>query len=331
MTGKSTLFTSDQDFESEKDDAPPDKLIEWLSDRFGGTPQQIQGRWLFDSAVSIVEGISVHWGHDAGVTAVEFTGTALSQMTMPERVAVIRELQEWGAHATRLDVCADFFNQSFRLVHRVLRAEKRGELCRTRTIDPRMPRSLGVFTGKTVYLGKRGKEGSGRFGRFYDKGLQTGTMPVGTWERFEVEFNKATAAYVAAQIAQAVDPIEACRSVLFGAFDFRKNTGRAHLKDRPRCVWWERVIASTGTIHFTPKRPAANVTRYAKHFARCYTRTLRAISHKTGLSLASIVDALSGETHPKKIKHGSVEEQFIRWHKSGGACVLAGDTEDIPI
>jgi hypothetical protein len=334
MVGKASLFVSDDDFEAERENAPPEKLIRWLADRFGDKVETIEGRWFFSSAVAIGEGCSVHWGHDSGSVAIEFTGSRLSTMTMPERVSLMRDLSEWGAVATRVDVCADFRLCSFRLFHRAMRSHRRGEVCRTRTVSPWVEYRGGKYVGKTVYLGKRGKNGSGRYGRIYDKGLESKTAPEGQWERYEVEFTKATAAAVCAAIAYSDNAVETCRGYLFGAFDFRLDTGAPHLDDRPRCAWWQRVIDATQTTRFSEKRPAANVMRYARHFGRCYARTLRAMAAHTGMTVADVVEALSDNSPPPEMKAGSVLDQFVKWHKDPArseAVLSPTESEALPI
>ena len=172
-------------------------------------------------------------------------------------MAFLEALSALGvAHVTRFDVAVDFFGRDLGIVDSVVASCGRGELCGARLCDPRRPiRCNGDPVGNGVYLGKRGSDGSGRFIRVYDKGLESKTKPLGQWERWELECSGEVARSIAACMMYAwrmdgsPDVKHASLEFLTGwrrfgaevalnAVDFRESNGRSELDRRPRCSWW---------------------------------------------------------------------------------------------
>lgn len=290
-----------------------ERVRSWLISRTNVAPQPTKGRHCCEHGEVFTQGTSLMWGHNAGICIVEFTGAALAGMTEKQRHRAIRWLVDAGFRATRIDIAADFVWQALSLVDQAIASCKRDELCRARRFRPIEDRTATETHGKTVYLGLRGKEGSGRLGRVYDKGLETRTAPEGQWERYEVEFTKDTAERVAEMIAKASEWADVARSLLLGAFDFRRATGRRHLDDRPRVEWWAKVIGLLETIRITLPRPPAELHRFAKWAERCVFPTLLAMAQEARGDLDQLKSLLCANAEAKPVEFGGVIEQFRDW------------------
>lgn len=280
------------------------------------------GRHFYDSGICFPGGAQV-WFNERGTGerdqfTVELPGSVVSAWAASERVAKLRALHGAGVWwCTRIDLAVDFRGVGLELVQAVEEACSRGELCGARTWRPVREFSRGRVTGETFYIGKRGKLGSGRLVRVYDKGLETGTAPRGEWVRLEVEFTGDCAKQVFAIVAAAGDqravfgeylgdlwgsgvPVEGWRGaalrLVFGALDFREVTGSRLLVRRPRAAWWSEVL---GLVE--PERVRADrvrrqgLVRTARWLRQQVAPVLAGMVGRSGHSLGQVFENLVGE------------------------------------
>ena len=298
----------------------------WLEQRFNCLPESIPGRHYCAVGEAFTAGVSMMYGHAAEIIIVELTGKALANLTADERIEIVRHFHREGFRASRLDLCADFVEQGVHIVDSVRGSCGAEELCRAHTYDTIDKRTKAESRGKTVYMGQRGKKGSGRLGRVYDKGLETETAPEGVWERYEIEYTKDTAARVAAMLAIGSDWAETARALLLGAFDFRKVTGNAHLESRPRVQWWAEIIGMVETIRITLPRPPAELHKFARWAGRCVFPTFLAMAETMNGTIDALRLKLVGDEVVAKVsKYGSTIEQFSDWLKDQTISI-----EDLP-
>ncbi len=129
------------------------------------------------------------------IIRVELNGNALASITGDESVELLRWLL-MGRKCTRIDVRLDWQcpdGERIGLIDLATASCRGDELCRARRWKPHEDMSGTERVGHGLYIGRRGKDGSGRYLRIYDKGLETGERPTGTWERYEVEHTQEVA------------------------------------------------------------------------------------------------------------------------------------------
>ena len=164
-----------------------------------------------------------------------------------------------------------------------------------------MPRTNdGAFTGYGVTLGMRGKDGSGRYVRVYDKGLESEEAAIGTWERWETEFSKTVAEKVGAELVASDNWRETCLSLALGAVEFREATGARLLKRRPLATWWAELLDNVNPVTIKATRIKTNLTRYGGWIRKAVVPNLATMAHESGQTLAEVVAFFTGGQHLAK-------------------------------
>ena len=92
------------------------------------------------------------------------------------KLQLMHDLEALGVKCTRIDLAADDFTRKRLVMDVIHQAATAGHVVGFRCYDPRRPlknMQTGQLAGDTAYFGKRGNHGSGRYVRFYDKGLES--------------------------------------------------------------------------------------------------------------------------------------------------------------
>ena len=236
-----------------------------------------------------------------GKFSIQVAGSALAAMDADGRMALLRDLLGWKMKATRLDVAIDFvagIEGSIHLVDETLAACERGELVGARRFRPIIEKTAqGRLTGATVYIGKRGSEGSGRMVRCYDKGLEQGTGVPNQWHRWEVEFSGDVAAEVASFLGGSVEWVEPAVSVALGAVDFKTVTGARDSCRRPRAEWWGGVVKfvrdqSLEPVQMMATRKRPTLAGWRRNLVKAVLPTILAMAERADCSVGDVVNAL---------------------------------------
>ncbi len=230
---------------------------------------------------------------------------------------------------TRIDLAIDFIGQGLRIVDHINASFDAGECCGAKRRRKDEDGDREEWFGRTVYLGLRGENGSGKLVRAYDKGLETGTAPAGHWERYEVEFTGDRAPEVARIMATSgPEWLDKLRGIVLGAVEFRVVTGRRDRSRRPLAEWWARLIDNVRAITVSVPRLRSTLQSFAGWARRCVAPTLLAMRRHAGMSLEDTVSLLCGEdVEEKATTPASVLEQWAAWLKdqeSAAAEVVRG-------
>ena len=223
-----------------------------------GRPRPSQNyRRQFRSASGLYLGVS-NWFRDDSDPQQHFMvnipGSVLSRFTPLQQHTLFCVLYSEGMHCSRLDIKVDDYGKEI-TVAKVYEAAKAGNFTGFRKWEPYYgPRQRGdVYEGpSTVYFGSRGKSGSGRFLRIYDKAKQSSGEIDATRVELELSGDKA---------------FEAFENISSLDFDFFKDLAVGYVKssisfiDRvsshiSRCPvlrWWDSLFSDFTAIHFSPK------------------------------------------------------------------------------
>ena len=289
--------------------------------RATGSPdsEPVKAQHFYQSAELYAGGVRFQRGHshESASVYVEWNGRALDSIPEPQRVQIVRDMLALGMHATRIDIAADFIMQNVGLFDNGLKSCEAGQLCGARVFRPVYERTHLRFMGKTLYLGRRGEDGSGKFARGYDKGLETGTMDEGEWERLECEYSSKHAERVARRLADADEPEQSMRELLYGSFEFREVNGRRELERRPMLAWWARIVELIQVARIRIPRTRSTLQRFSRWYERCVAPSMLAMAKAAGMSADQLTAHLAPEAEPKACKPGSVLEEWGAYLRDG--------------
>lgn len=118
----------------------------------------------------------------------------------------------------------------------------------------------GESEGATIYFGKRGKNGSGKFLRFYDKDIESkGEIDAVRWE---VEFTKQKAQKVLFELAMSEDLQEFSIKIgafIGGAIDFVEQSDCGKYNPIDRLAFWEQILHHLGAAVLRCPRPDGSI------------------------------------------------------------------------
>ena len=240
---------------------------------------------------------------NAETCLVSLPGEALKWMSREKTVEVVEELGELGLRPRRVDLAVDSKLagediQRVRLAYleQAVQAVNRGCLVGARRVGVVRSRDGdGAPAGLTLYLGTRGKDGPGRFVRFYDKGLEQESGIPGWWLRWECEFTKSCAekALAAMCVSYRTGDDSAMMGLALGAMDFREVTGRARLAQRPRLAFWSEFIGDNRVVMVrNEERGTGDYDAKVQWYRRCVLPGARALGEAFGMSGAEFLAAI---------------------------------------
>ena len=228
---------------------------------------------------------------------VNMPGSAMGELTMQDAVQLIESLLRIGFKATRLDIAVDLY-ETPDLIEKVTRSCMNDELCRARKFRPMHVQSGRELKGLGCNIGDRGKLGSGRYLRVYDKGLETQERAVGKWIRWEVELSNGPSNDACLALCDA-DCITVCAlAFAFGACDFRVNTGSKHLNRRPRCKWFDDLIKQVEPTRCVQTRTKSTLHSMKRWMQTAVLPKLETLSAATGNRMDVLLSILFDECTP---------------------------------
>ena len=208
------------------------------------------------------------------------------------------------------------------MLQRVREGCEKGELTGARNFEEFKQSRTGSSgsRGLGVAIGSRGKHGSGRYVRVYDKGLESKECPANEWHRYEAEFSKDVADQALRWILQGqvmseqkVEPIFgswvggfdptpgwaiSAAQCAFGAIDFKEKGSfvSRSLRRRPRCQWWSEVIAGVEPLLIKARRVRfAGLEATAAAFRKQWAPSLVAMARLTKQSIEQVCRNLVGD------------------------------------
>ena len=228
---------------------------------------------------------------------VDIPGEGCSEFTFEQIREVMHELLLLGFKITRVDVALDLFTKSD-LIDNVYNSCMSGELCRARRFKPQYEQSGAVVTAHGCNIGRRGKDGSGRYLRVYDKGLETQEEPQGTWVRWEAELSDEPGQEFALQFVQTADYTKVALQHALGVCDFREVTGDHHIDRRPRCAWFQELLEEIRPTRVVKDRPKSTLHSWKRWMQTAVLPRMYTIAEATGNTVETFVAKVFGEQEP---------------------------------
>lgn len=273
----------------------PDRMqgavFDLLCDTFGDEHEAAPGAMWFKHGRLWRPGVVMSTGHRDGLCMVDVRGERLSCMHPDIIVDLLARMLDLGMKPTRIDIAIDWIGQSVRLYEHARASCKHSELCHLRRWA-----SDSEFTANNhptrLHL-KLGKRDSAVCVRIYDKGLEQRIPHVGYWERLEAEFKEDRAITVAQALVDAGGQwLDTAVGFVLGAVDFRECNGRSELKRRPRCAWWEGLIAGHDPQRARPAPPESTFETWLGGFRRGYGARIKQLSERSGIGVGELVETL---------------------------------------
>lgn len=257
-----------------------------------------QGLWGFHQSILWRDHKArITWSEGRDLAILELPGTACGKLGPAELLDLMRFVASLGGYATRLDPAFDDFDRQapLDLVHTAA-TERR--VLGFKRYDPRRPRNCitGDLEGDSAYFGRRGKNGSGKFVRIYDKALESGGQV--DCIRWEVEHTGDCADLLFRDLVACQDVEQFTRvlaAAIGGAIDFVETRAGAHghLDRMVRASWWERIRGELGACRYRALRVKAKLQQVAEWVERGVASSLAklkvGVDHLTGQGRAFIL------------------------------------------
>lgn len=184
-----------------------------------------------------------------GRFAVQFSGGGLQQFTANGLWKLLGHLvNDFWFKGTRIDINYDDFTKRI-LPHQIAEMANEGGYTGYRVHQHLCSRSRsGKVLGDTLYFGKRGKNGSGKFLRIYDKFLESdGEVDC---VRYEVEFSKERARLICLHLGMCSTVEDMAGNIcglVGGSIDFIVRNGK-NLDRSDRVQWWADILSVLGEV-----------------------------------------------------------------------------------
>ena len=204
-----------------------------------------------------------------GRFAVRFSGSGLAMFTANGLYKLFYELiYNYWCTLTRVDLNYDDFSKR-KMPYEIAEVANQGNYSGYKRHEHRCPRKRsGEILGDTLYFGRRGKLGSGRFLRIYDKNLESkGEVDC---VRYEVEFTKEKAQKIGFRLASAksVDEMAGIICALIGgSINFIQRKGK-NLNRATRMEWWQGIVDLLGSIQLRNPVRVQTIEKSKRHYER---------------------------------------------------------------
>ena len=233
----------------------------WL----GPAQARDRGANTYARSVGFESGALLAWSEGRPECWLSVNGDSCDLIPVSAKRALFRELRSLGCKCTRLDLALDCTRDllSMDLVHQAAMA---GQVVGFKRYDPHRP--IDMSTGKLdrdqANFGRRGRDGSGRYTRIYDKGIESnGSLDC---IRVETEFSGDMAATIFDLLCMCQEhefEREAGRFAA-GAIDFAdKSAAHGHRDRFERLPWWDRICSLVSSARVRVERVKPSLERAA--------------------------------------------------------------------
>lgn len=297
----------------------------WRS--YFGTGEPARGRYNLSQGERYGSSGGVYWDENEFYCILEASGELLRTIGHCQVFGLLQRLVECGCSVKRLDLAVDVFSDRVFLLDCVERSCASGELCGARRWRLTEERTGAVVSGRMVCLGRRGSDGSGRYVRVYDKGLEQGELRANTWVRWEAELSDDVATQAAIRICKADNAFAELRAIAVGSVEFRTVTGRQHLAERPLVPWYEE-LAKGDTRMLRAQRVKTSFDRWAGWVREAVVPTVSTFSKMLGMEIPEFLRWLGASFEAReRCQKSDVGRHVLRIVNGGD--VAEGDVEVI--
>jgi hypothetical protein len=259
-------------------------------------------------------GAVVGWNGHGGTCKVSLPGGALSFVSVQAKFDLVKAFGLLEGVGRRVDPNVDVSRDRLS-VQQVEDAARAGNFRGFRTYDVRRPVFNGRDKGHTVYFGRRGGDGSGRYFRGYDKYLESGGVVDVVRLEVELTGDVAELAFGRLVACATVEEFSICLGeLLCGSIDFvDKAHAHRHADRMPRLTWWAWIVEQVGSAPLRVDRAKPALQRTMEYHSWAFCRSLALfyeVAEEQGADGDSAITAYARRLVQRgrgKIKPGEVE------------------------
>ena len=188
--------------------------------------------------------------------ALQLSGKVLAKIEPVNQLFLMKELASLGFNCTRIDICIDDYTKTISpdCVKEAVDSGNQTGFCLAPYAEWRSSGCVGEEQSKTYCLGRRGRYGSGKYIRCYNKYLESkGEIDS---NRFEVEFTDAYSKNAFATLTGF--PTSSWAGVMIGlitgAIDFIDRSSSKVVGECVRLDWWSAIVDDSGRIRVSKPR-----------------------------------------------------------------------------
>ena len=245
---------------------------------FGESVENDRNYNSFDARYSWPNGVTLSYDSSVersdlkhhGYVSLDVPGLVLDGMELESLRMFFFGLRKYAPRASRIDFYFDDFE---RLVtpSKLRKIIEKNDFLGFRKGGNITSHKSGRLIHDEADFGARGKSGSGKYGRVYDKALESdGSKNCIRWE-FEYTKERAAKAFdLLSQMGSDESFVQLCGELVVGAIGFVKRTGEKNIARLKRYRFWERIEKSLGSvvIRVPVKRPTiASMFRFIERQA----------------------------------------------------------------
>jgi hypothetical protein len=246
-----------------------EQVVELVSKFLGTHKMRAGGSNTYSHSLGWESGAILAWSEGRPECWLSMNGDSCDLVPVESKVQFFKSLHALRAKCTRLDAACDL-HRSLLGMHQVHAAAKCGHVVgfrRYNCVRPVKNMNTGELEGDMATFGRRGKDGSGRYVRVYDKGLESqGKIDA---VRLEVELSGDVAKMWFAQLAiEPDDTAEFVRllgRIVVGSICIADKSGSHGHADRYKILpWWKRIVELIGTAKIKVERVAPTLEKSVK-------------------------------------------------------------------
>lgn len=236
-----------------------------ITDYLGQPERQEKGTNTYQESKRWITGAIIAWTEGRAECWLSMNGDSCDMILPEHKLELFEQLRKLNGKCTRLDAALDVPRSmvSMEQIHAAAMAQ---QVVGFKRYDPRRPirnMDTGQLEGDEANFGRRGKDGSGRYVRVYDKGLESNYSR--DCIRFEVETSGEVANLWFSILCDSDDVTEFEKimgRIVCGSIDFADKVGAHRHRDRfERLSWWASIVELVGQAKLTVQRVKPAIQR----------------------------------------------------------------------
>lgn len=250
---------------------------------------------------------------------LQLSGKVLSKIEPVDQLFLMKELFGYGFNCTRIDICIDDYTKTItpERVKEAVDSRNQTGFSLAPYTEWRSSGCVGQEMSKTYYVGRRGRYGSGKLIRCYNKYLESkGEIDS---NRFEMEFTDAYSKNAFAKLIEFPTSSwsEVMVALMTGAVDFIDRSSSEIVGECSRLDWWAAIVDDVGRIRVSKPRKDKTIKKAIQWVERQVLPTLAMVIgyhfESTGVDVQELFWEmfLRGEKRMSELQHSILNESLL--------------------
>ena len=250
---------------------------------------------------------------------LQLSGKVLSKIEPVDQLFLMKELASLGFNCTRIDTCIDDYTKTISpdCVKKAVDSGNQTGFSLAPYTEWRSSGCVGEEVSKTYYVGRRGRYGSGKYIRCYNKYLESkGEIDS---NRFEIEFTDAYSKNAFATLIgfPTSSWAEVMIGLITGAVDFIDRSSSKVVGECVRLDWWSSIVDNVGRIRVSKPRKQKTIKKAIQWIDRQVLPTLAMVIGYHFESIGADIQEtfwqmfLRGEKRMSELQHSILNESLL--------------------